>query len=134
MNILWAIKVFFLTARLQEGSLNKVDTTNETVAGLEVGTSVNDTIALTSVDGTMANLVIRVSALTQVAEIRNTINGDTGELRLDLDPHQREGRLSFSFLKTDALADDGNQKDAYVTLYGSSGSSSSASGPPRRSS
>lgn len=101
-----------------------LDTTNETVAGLAVGASVNDTVMLESVDGTMANLVIRVSALTQVAEIRNTINGDTGELRLELDPHQQQGRLSFSFLKTEALADDGNQKDAYVTLYGSSGSSS----------
>ncbi|MDJ0759478.1 MAG: VCBS domain-containing protein [Woeseiaceae bacterium] len=101
-----------------------LDTTDTTVAGLEVGQSVNDTIALTSVDGTMANLVIRITALTQVAEIRNTINGDTGELRLNLDPHLLQGRLSFSFLKTDALADDGNQKDAYITLYGSSGSSS----------
>lgn len=99
-----------------------LDTTNATVAGLEVGASVNDTIALTSVDGTMANLVIRITALTQVAEITNTINGDTGELRLNLDPHQLQGRLSFSFLKTEALADDGNNKDAYITLYGSSGS------------
>ncbi|MBV1909611.1 MAG: VCBS domain-containing protein [Kangiellaceae bacterium] len=101
-----------------------LDTTNETVAGLAVGESVTDTVMLTSIDGTTANLVIRVSALTQVAEIRNTINGDTGELRLNLDPHQQQGRLSFSFLKTEALADDGNQKDAYITLYGSSGSSS----------
>ena len=101
-----------------------LDTTDATVAGLEVGASVNDTIALSSVDGTAANLVIRITALTQVAEITNTINGDTGELRRDLDPHLLQGKLSFSFLKTDALADDGNQKDAYITLYGSSGSSS----------
>ena len=101
-----------------------LDTTDATVAGLAVGESVNDTIALSSVDGTAANLVIRITALTQVAEIRNTINGDTGELRRDLDPHLLQGKLSFSFLKTDALADDGNQKDAYITLYGSSGSSS----------
>ena len=101
-----------------------LNTTDPTVVGLAVGESVNDVIPLTSVDGTAANLVIRIAALTQVAEIRNTINGDTGELRLNLDPHQRQGRLSFSFLKTEALADDGNQKDAYITLYGSSGSSS----------
>ncbi|MEM8981844.1 MAG: VCBS domain-containing protein [Pseudomonadota bacterium] len=99
-------------------------TTDAAVAGLDVGESVIDIIPLTSADGTMASLVIRITALTQVAEIRNTINGDTGELRLDLDPHQLEGRLSFSFLKTEALADDGNEKDAYITLYGSSGSSS----------
>ena len=100
-----------------------LDTTDATVAGLAVGESVNDIIALSSVDGTTANLVIRITALTQVAEITNTINGDTGELRRDLDPHLLQGKLSFSFLKTEALADDGNQKDAYITLYGSSGSS-----------
>ena len=101
-----------------------LDTADATVAGLDVGASVNDVIALTSFDGTMANLVIRITALTQVAEIRNTINGDTGELRHDLDPHLLQGKLSFSFLKTEALADDGNNKDAYITLYGSSGSNS----------
>ncbi|MGB5580287.1 MAG: VCBS domain-containing protein, partial [Woeseia sp.] len=101
-----------------------LDTTNATVAGLAVGESVNDTIALSSVDGTPASLVIRITALTQVVEIRNTINGDTGELRRDLDPHLLQGKLSFSFLKTEALADDGNQKDAYITLYGDSGSAS----------
>ncbi len=99
-----------------------LDTTDPAVAGLDVGASVNDVIALTSIDGTMANLVIRITALTQVAEITNTINGDTGELRRNLDPHLLQGKLKFSFLKTEALADDGNQKDAYVTLYGSSGS------------
>lgn len=99
-----------------------LDTTDATVAGLAVGESVNDIIALTSVDGTTADLDIRITALTQVAEITNTINGDTGELRRDLDPHLLQGRLSFSFLKTEALADDGNNKDAYITLYGSSGS------------
>ncbi|MEM9386909.1 MAG: VCBS domain-containing protein [Pseudomonadota bacterium] len=99
-----------------------LDTENPTVAGLDIGESVNDVIPLTSLDGTPANLVIRVTALTQVAEITNTINGDTGELRLNLDPHQLQGRLKFSFLKTDALADDGNEKDAYIALYGSSGS------------
>ena len=101
-----------------------LDTANTEVSTLEVGESVSDVIPLESADGTPAALVIRVTALTQVAEIRNTINGDTGELRLDLDPHQLQGKLKFSFLKTEALADDGNQKDAYVTLYGASGSNS----------
>ncbi len=101
-----------------------LDTANATVADLEVGESIYDSIPIASVDGTPANLVIRITALTQVAEIRNTINGDTGELRFNLDPHQLQGKVSFSFLKTEALADDGNEKDAYVTLYGSSGSNS----------
>ncbi len=99
-----------------------LDAANETVAGLAVGTSINDTIVLTSIDGTTASLVIRITALTQVVEITNTINGDTGELRLNLENHLLQGKLSFSFLKTEALADDGNEKDAYITLYGSSGS------------
>lgn len=101
-----------------------LNTAHPDVASLDVGESVNDIIALSSVDGTAANLVIRIVKLTQVAEIKNTINGDTGELRYDLDPHLMQGKLSFSFLKTEALADDGNQKDAYITLYGASGSSS----------
>ena len=101
-----------------------LNTEDETVAGLQVGGSVSDMIAISSVDGTPAILVIRITALTQVAQISNTINGDTGELRLNLEEHQLQGKVSFSFLKTEALADDGNQKDAYITLYGSSGSSS----------
>ena len=101
-----------------------LDAANSTVAGLAVGASINDIVALSSVDGTAANLVIRITALTQVAEITNTINGDTGEVRLNLEEHLLQGKLSFSFLKTEALADDGNDKDAYITLYGSSGSSS----------
>ena len=101
-----------------------LDTQNETVAGLEIGESVNDVIAITSVDGTPANLVVRIARLTQVAEITNDIFGDTGELRYNLEEDLRQGRLKFSFLKTDALGSDGNQKDAYITLYGSSGSSS----------
>ena len=40
-----------------------LDTADATVAGLEVGQSVNDTIALSSVDGTMANLVIVLQRL-----------------------------------------------------------------------
>jgi len=51
-----------------------LDTTNGDVAGLEVGESVSDVIPITSADGTGAALVIRVAALTQVAEITNTIN------------------------------------------------------------
>lgn len=101
-----------------------LDTANPEVIGLDIGESLNDVIPLMSLDGTTANLVIRITALTQVAEITNMTNGDTGELRLNLDNPLRQGRLSFSFLKTEALADDGNQKDAYITLYGSSGSSS----------
>ncbi|MBT5330866.1 MAG: hypothetical protein HOL48_03695 [Porticoccaceae bacterium] len=101
-----------------------LDTTNASVSGLEVGQSINDSVALASADGTAASLVVRITALTQVAEIANTINGDTGELRLNLEEHLLEGKLSFSFYKTEALGDDGNEKDAYITLYGSSGSSS----------
>ena len=99
-----------------------LNTDNEDVAGLEVESRARR-YRPTSVDG-IATFVMRITALTQVAEIRNTINVYTGELRFDLDPHQLQGKLAFSFLKTEALADDGNQKDAYITLYGSSGSSS----------
>ena len=62
-----------------------LNTADPAVAGLEVGESVSEAIPLNSVDGTPASLAIRITALTQVAEISNTINGDTGELRLNLD-------------------------------------------------
>lgn len=99
-----------------------VDTANETVVNLEVGNSVNDSVIITSVDGTTAEIAIRVAALTQVVKISDTGN-DTGEIRFSVD-NLRQGKLSASFSKDVALGSDGNVKDAYITLYGSSGSSS----------
>ncbi|MBT1450782.1 VCBS domain-containing protein [Glaciecola sp. XM2] len=99
-----------------------VDLTNETVSSLEVGNSVNDIVTIASVDGTTAEINIRVAALTQVAKISD-IGNDTGEIRFSVD-NLRQGKLSASFSKDVALGSDGNNKDAYITLYGSSGSSS----------
>ncbi|MFT2089717.1 VCBS domain-containing protein [Paraglaciecola sp. 2405UD69-4] len=99
-----------------------VDVANETVAALELGNSVNDLVTISSIDGTTAEIDIRVAALTQVAEI-NDIGGDTGEIRFSVD-NLRQGKLSASFAKDAAPGSDGNNKDAYITLYGSSGSSS----------
>ena len=101
-----------------------VDLDNETVASLEVGNSVNDIVTITSIDGTTAEIKIRVAALTQVAKISDP-GSDTGEIRFVVN-NLRQGKLSASFLKEDALGSDGNVKDAYITLYGSSGSSSEA--------
>ncbi|MGB3725054.1 MAG: VCBS domain-containing protein, partial [Glaciecola sp.] len=98
-----------------------VDTENETVAGLEVGASVNDVVTITSIDGTTAEIDVRVAALTQVAKLSDPGN-DTGEIRFVVGT-LRQGKLSASFSKTEALGSDGNNKDAYITLYGSSGSS-----------
>jgi VCBS repeat-containing protein len=101
-----------------------VDVNNETVANLEIGNSVNDTVTITSIDGTTADIAIRIAALTQLAKISDTGN-DTGELRFSVD-NLRQGKLSAMFSKDEALGSDGNIKDAYITLYGSSGSSSEA--------
>jgi VCBS repeat-containing protein len=101
-----------------------VDVNNETVANLAVGNSVSDTVTITSIDGTTADIVIRIAALTQLAKISDTGN-DTGELRFSVN-NLRQGKLSVSFSKDEALGSDGNVKDAYITLYGSSGSSSEA--------
>jgi VCBS repeat-containing protein len=98
-----------------------VNTANDTLANLELGDSVNDSITIASIDGTTADIDIRVASLTQVAKITDT-GGDTGELRFSLD-NLRQGKLSASFLKEVALGSDGSNKDAYITLYGSSGSS-----------
>ncbi|MDO7085821.1 VCBS domain-containing protein [Pseudocolwellia sp. AS88] len=99
-----------------------VNTENETVASLEVGDSVTDSITIASVDGTTAEITIRVAALTQVVEITNTA-GDTGEILFRVD-NLRQGKLSASFLKEVAIGSDGNSKDAYIKLGGSSGSNS----------
>jgi VCBS repeat-containing protein len=99
-----------------------VDVSNETVANLEVGNSVNDVVTIQSIDGTTADIDIRVAALTQVVKISD-IGNDTGEIRFTVDD-LRQGKLSASFSKDVALGSDGNNKDAYITLYGSSGSSS----------
>ena len=99
-----------------------VDLANETVANLEVGNSVRDYVTIESVDGTTAEISIRVAALTQVVKISDT-GSDTGEIRFSVD-NLRQGKLMASFSKEEALGSDGNIKDAYITLYGSSGSSS----------
>ena len=99
-----------------------VDIANDTVASLEVGNSVNDAITVETIDGTTAEITIRVAALTQVVKISD-IGNDTGEIRFSVD-NLRQGKLSASFSKEEALGSDGNVKDAYITLYGSSGSSS----------
>jgi len=98
-----------------------VNTENETVAALEVGASVKDSITIASIDGTTAQIELRVAALTQVVKISD-IGGDTGEIRFSVD-NLRQGKLSASFSKGVALGSDGSNKDAYITLYGSSGSS-----------
>ena len=99
-----------------------VDVANDTVANLAVGNSVNDTVTITSIDGTTADIAIRVEALTQVVKISD-IGNDTGEIRFAVN-NLRQGQLSASFSKSVALGSGGNNKDAYITLYGSSGSSS----------
>ncbi|WP_445428102.1 VCBS domain-containing protein [Alishewanella sp. HL-SH05] len=101
-----------------------VDVNNETVASLELGNSVNDTVTITSIDGTTAEIKIRIAALTQLVKISDTGN-DTGEIRFSVN-NLRKGKLSASFAKDETLGSDGNIKDAYITLYGSSGSSSEA--------
>jgi len=98
-----------------------VNTENDTVANLELGNSVSDSITIASIDGTTAEISIRVAALTQVVKISDT-GGDTGEIRFSVD-NLRQGKLSASFAKEIALGSDGSNKDAYITLYGSSGSS-----------
>ncbi|MCL1068213.1 VCBS domain-containing protein [Shewanella olleyana] len=99
-----------------------VNTANDTLANLELGNSVSDSITIASIDGTTAEINIRVASLTQVVKISDT-GGDTGEIRFTVD-NLRQGKLTASISKEVALGSDGNIKDAYITLYGSSGSSS----------
>jgi VCBS repeat-containing protein len=98
-----------------------VDVANADVASLELGNSVNDSVTIMSIDGTTAEIAIRVAALTQLVKLSD-LGGDTGEIRFAVND-QRQGKLTASFVKENALGSDGNVKDAYITLYGSSGSS-----------
>ena len=99
-----------------------VDVANDTVSDLAVGNSVSDSVTIRSIDGTTAQVDIRVAALTQVAKITD-IGNDTGEIRFSVGG-LRQGKMTASFSKSVALGSDGNNKDAYITLYGTSGSSS----------
>ena len=90
-----------------------VNLANDTVANLAVGNSVNDSITIESIDGTTAEIEI------------SDIGNDTGEIRFSVS-NLRQGKLSASFLKEVALGSDGNVKDAYIALYGTSGSASEA--------
>jgi len=108
-----------------------LDTSNATVASL-VGENdtVMDTIAIASIDGTSAELVITItgtsnttSVPTKVAKITDNMTDDAGELRYKLSTSDiiPAGKISVSFLKQAGI-----EKDAYIGLYGSSTSTSNA--------
>ncbi|MFD2164812.1 VCBS domain-containing protein [Thalassotalea euphylliae] len=113
-----------------------LDTTNSTISSLvDENDTVTDTIAIASVDGTAAELVITIFGApntgggepTQVARITDNMTDDAGELRLKLDSAVAQGKLTVSFLKEDnAVTADGVAKDAYIGLFGESTSTSNA--------
>ncbi|WP_448551471.1 VCBS domain-containing protein [Thalassotalea montiporae] len=114
----------------------QLDTSNATIASLvDESDTVTDTIAIASVDGTSAELVITIFGApnssggepTQVAKITDNMTDDAGELRLRLDSALEQGKLTVSFLKEDnAVTADGVAKDAYIGLFGESTSTSNA--------
>jgi VCBS repeat-containing protein len=101
-----------------------VDVNNESVANLELGNSVYDTVTITSIDGTTESIEVRVAALTQVVKLSDP-GSDTGEIKFSVN-NLRKGKLTATFLKDETLGSDGNVKDAYITLYGNNGSSANA--------
>lgn len=106
-------------------------TANATIASLvDENDSVTDTIAIASIDGTAAELVITITgapnqsgAPTKAAKITDNMTDDAGELRYKLSTSDiiPAGKISVSFLKQAGIA-----KDAYIGLYGSSTSTSNA--------
>lgn len=101
-----------------------VNVDNETVASLEVGNSVYDTVTITSIDGTTETIEVRVAALTQMVKLSNT-GSSTGQIRFNVND-LRKGKLSATFLKEASLGSDGAFKDAYIAIYGSGGSNAQA--------
>jgi VCBS repeat-containing protein len=102
-----------------------LDTSDPAIAALVQGDRVTDTITVTSVDGSTADLVITINGVggevnagtTQVAVIVDTDAGDTGELRYKLsgDP-LAAGRVE---MKIKRLDDDLGNGDAFITLFNS---------------
>ncbi len=71
-----------------------------------------------------------VAAANQAARIKDTVNGDTGELRVNTPDANTApmltGQLTVSFLKdADILDTAGANKDAYVTVWAGGGTSNS---------
>ena len=116
-----------------------LNTSDPTIAGLEAGASIYDEIVVEASDGTIGVLVVVINGVeaavvegdnTQAAVIRDTDGGDTGELRYGFDSPMLAGKLVASFNKVaeainTAPGDDTDNKDAYITFYNSTGSTSS---------
>ncbi|MEO9944371.1 VCBS domain-containing protein [Paraglaciecola sp.] len=98
-----------------------VDTENDDVAALELGDGINDSVTVSSIDGTTADIEVRVAALAKLVKISDTSTGDSGGIRINIDD-TRQGKLTATILKENAVGSDGNVKDAYITIFGSSGS------------
>ncbi len=106
-----------------------LDTANTTVASLvNANDIVTDTVAISSVDGTAAEVVYTISgaedvAPTKVARLTDNMTDDAGELRYKLSSSDiiAAGKLTVSFLKEAAIV-----KDAYIGLFGSSTSTNNA--------
>lgn len=112
-----------------------LDTANADVAALTADSDpLVDTVEITSADGTTQDVEITISAgvvtgptTTQVAKITDD-GDDTGELRYSLDA-ALTGKVTVSINKDDNAIGIKNgeeaAKDAYITLYNSTGSTSS---------
>jgi VCBS repeat-containing protein len=106
-----------------------LDTSNATVASLvDANDIVTDTVAISSVDGTAAEIVYTISgaedvAATKAARLTDNMDDDAGELRYKLSSSDiiAAGKLTVSFLKESVV-----EKDAYIGLFGSSTSTSNA--------
>lgn len=113
-----------------------LDTNNSTVSSLsDANDTVTDTTAVSSTDGSSTDLVITISGVTpqstvsQVAQIMDTMDNDAGELRYKLSSSDiiETGSLTVSFMKDpNVVNQNGDAKDAYIALYGTSTSTSAA--------
>ncbi len=102
-----------------------LDTSNPTIAALVQGDRLTDTITVTSVDGSTADLVITINGVggeintgtTQVAVIVDTNAGDTGRAPLQADRRSiAAGRVD---MKIKRLDDELGNGDAFITLFNS---------------
>ena len=110
-----------------------LDTTNPTIAALLRGESETDTVTVTSVDGSTAELVITIrgtidtsTGSDNAARIADRATDDAGELRFRPGTAIVTGRMTATVLREAGAKAESPNEDAQIAIYGSSTSTSAA--------
>jgi len=110
-----------------------LDTTNPTIAALLKGENETDTVFISSIDGTTAELVITIKGTIETntgsdlaARIADRSDLDAGELRYKPGSAIVTGRMTATVLREAGAKAESPNEDAQIAIYGSSTSSANA--------